>query len=132
MYLVDTNVWLERLLDQARSEEVGEFLGRLPSERLFITDFSFHSISLVLCKLNKADALLRLVRDAFTEGAVALVRLEPEDTGQLVRIMDQFKLDFDDAYQYVAAAKYDMALVSYDSDFDRTERGRKRPAEVAA
>lgn len=132
MYLVDTNVWLERLLDQARSEEVGEFLGRLPSEHLFITDFSFHSISLVLCKLNKADALLRLVRDAFTEGAVALVRLEPEDSGQLVSAMEQFKLDFDDAYQYVAAAKYDMALVSYDSDFDRTERGRKRPAEVAA
>ncbi len=132
MYLVDTNVWLERLLDQARSDEVGKFLDRLPSERLSITDFSFHSISLVLFKLNRADALVRFVRDVFTEGAVTLVRLEPEDTGHLVRIRDQFKLDFDDAYQYVAAAKYNMALVSYDRDFDRTERGRKRPAEVPA
>jgi hypothetical protein len=26
MYLLDTNVWLERLLDQAESEEVGQFL----------------------------------------------------------------------------------------------------------
>ncbi len=26
MYLVDTNVWLERLLDQEKSVEVGEFL----------------------------------------------------------------------------------------------------------
>jgi hypothetical protein len=25
MYLVDTNIWLERLLDQERSEEVGQF-----------------------------------------------------------------------------------------------------------
>jgi predicted nucleic acid-binding protein len=130
MYLVDTNVWLERLLDQARSEEVGTFLDRLPSEHLFITDFSFHSISLVLCKLNKADALLRFVRDAFTEGAVALVRLDPEDTGKLVSVMEQSKLDFDDAYQYATAEKYDLTLVSYDGDFDRTERGRKRPAEV--
>ena len=26
MYLVDTNIWLERLLDQEKSEEVGNFL----------------------------------------------------------------------------------------------------------
>jgi len=25
MYLIDTNVWLERLLDQVRSEEVSHF-----------------------------------------------------------------------------------------------------------
>lgn len=42
MYLVDTNVWIERLLEQARSEEVRHFLDRTPSERLFITDFTFH------------------------------------------------------------------------------------------
>lgn len=32
MYLVDTNVWLERLLDQARSDEVGQFLDAIASE----------------------------------------------------------------------------------------------------
>jgi predicted nucleic acid-binding protein len=34
-------------------------------------------------------------------------------------------LDFDDAYQYVAAEKHSMALVSFDADFDRTDRGRR-------
>ncbi len=34
MYLVDTNVWLERLLEQARAEEVAQFLDRTPSEIL--------------------------------------------------------------------------------------------------
>ncbi len=61
MYLVDTNVWLERLLDQARSEEV---------------------------------------------------------------------MDFDDAYQYAAVEKHQLVIVSFDGDFDRTERGRKTPAEI--
>lgn len=28
MYLVDTNIWLERLLGQAKSDEVGQFLER--------------------------------------------------------------------------------------------------------
>ena len=29
MYLVDTNVWLERLLNQARSDDVGKFLNEV-------------------------------------------------------------------------------------------------------
>jgi predicted nucleic acid-binding protein len=36
----------------------------------------------------------------------------------------------DDAYQHVAAEKYNLALVSFDSDFDHTERGRKTAAEA--
>lgn len=44
MYLVDTNIWLERLLDQTRSDEVRQFLDATPSEHLFISDFSLHSI----------------------------------------------------------------------------------------
>ncbi len=58
MYLVDTNVWLERLLGQERSKEVGRFLASTSSERLFVTDFAFHSIGIVLGKLNQNDALL--------------------------------------------------------------------------
>jgi len=44
--------------------------------------------------------------------------------------MDQFDLDFDDAYQYVAAEKYGLTIVSLDRDFDQTERGGKTPDEV--
>jgi predicted nucleic acid-binding protein len=130
MYLVDTNVWLERLLDQERSEDVRRFLAAKASERLFITDFTLHSIGVVLIRLNKMEGLLRFVRDAFLDGAVALIHLEPGDTEYIVRVAERFNLDFDDAYQYTAAEKYDLTLVSFDSDFDRTERGRKTPAEV--
>jgi len=42
----------------------------------------------------------------------------------------RMKLDFDDAYQYVAAEKHNLTLVSFDADFDRTDRGRKTPAEL--
>lgn len=130
MYLVDTNVWLERLLDQERSFEVSLFLGEVGSESLFITDFAFHSIGLVLQRLNQKDALLRFVQDAFVEGSVTLIHLEPQDTQSLVLATEQFNLDFDDAYQYVAAEKHDLAIVSFDSDFDRTPRKRKAPAEA--
>lgn len=130
MYLVDTNIWLERLLDQAKSQEVGEFLDSVPSELLFITDFSFHSLGVVLGRLCRLEAFLRFTRDALIDGAVSLVRLGPADMEEVVSVKGRFGLDFDDAYQYVAAEKYGLVLLSFDSDFDKTDRGRKTPRDV--
>jgi predicted nucleic acid-binding protein len=131
MYLVDTNVWLERFLGQTRADEVRLFLDTTFSEQLFMTDFAFHSIAVILTRLDRKEALLRFVQDAFVDGAAGLVRLEVEDTEEILRVMERFHLDFDDAYQYLAAEKYDLTLVSFDSDFDHTERGRKAPSEVS-
>lgn len=130
VFLIDTNVWLERLLDQEKSKEVGELFDAIPSERLLITDFAFHSIALVLSKLNNVEALRHFIRDTFVEGAVTLLHLKPEDMERLILVMREFDLDFDDAYQYVAAEKTDSIIVSLDKDFDQTERGRKTPREV--
>ena len=130
MYLIDTNVWLERILAQERSAEVGLLLSQVPSEHLHITDFSFHSVCLALTR-HKLDAALRaFVRDSFQDGAVGIVALLPTDSERVVGVMRSFNLDFDDAYQYVAAEKHNLTLVSFDTDFDRTERGRKTPADV--
>lgn len=130
MYLLDTNIWLERMLEQARSEEVRRLLDQVPSDHLLITDFSLHSIGVILNRLNRRDEFLGFVRDLFIDGAVALVSLEPGDMERLVAAMDRFGLDFDDAYQYVAAERYEVELVSFDGDFDGTERGRVTPGEI--
>ncbi len=130
MYLVDTNVWLERLLEQKMSENVKEFFDNKPSETLFITDFSFHSIGIIMTKLGKREEFLKLVKDAFIDGAVGIVHLDPEDSFRIVQIINEFNLDFDDAYQYVSAEKFELTIVSFDADFDRTERGRKAPEEA--
>jgi len=130
MYLVDTNVWLERLLDQEKSEQVRKFLDVVPSEELFISDFSFHSIGVILCKINKKEALVRFTTDVFNNGNVSLLNLEPDDMSEVVKVIDEYNLDFDDAYQYVLAEKNQLTLVSFDADFDRTEWGRKSPEEI--
>jgi len=130
LYLVDTNVWLERILDQAKSAEVGDFLDRTPADHLFITDFAFHSIGVILAKLNRRDAFLTFVKDVFLDGNVTLARLDPDEMPGVVRAMEQFQLDFDDAYHYAVAERYDLAIVSFDRDFERTRRGRKAPSEI--
>ncbi len=132
MYLLDTNIWLERLLDQERGKEVAIFLNRVPSNLIHITDFSFHSICISLLRLDSANTILQFVKDVFIDNEVSLLHLSPQDTSHLISAVQQFHLDFDDAYQYVAAETYDLIIVSFDSDFDRTDRGRQTPAEVLA
>ncbi len=49
-YLVDTNVWLERLLDQEKSEIASKFLDLIPTDELFVSDFSIHSYQLSIAQ----------------------------------------------------------------------------------
>lgn len=130
MYLVDTNIWLERLLGQEKSEQVAQFLDFIPSDRLFMTDFAFHSIGIIMDRLEQMDAFLRFTQDCFEYGSVVLVHLLPEDTYQIKDIMNKFKMDFDDAYQYVAADKYNLIIVSFDNCFEHTDLGRKTPLDI--
>ena len=130
MYLVDTNVWLEPLLQQERAEEAVQFLTQTPTENLFITDFSFYSIGILLTRRNRPNILLDFVQDVFTNGAVVLLRLDPQEMPNLVAAINQFNLDFDDAYQYVTAQRNNLVIVSFDNDFNRTPEGRRTPAEI--
>lgn len=132
MYLADTNIWLERLLGQAKSDEVGQFLDQTPTNQVFITDFAFHSICVILTRLQQKSTLLDFVQDVFVDGAVSLISIKPEATQSLVDVVDKYNLDFDDAYQYIAAEQNNLVIVSFDSDFDRTVRGKKTPAEILA
>lgn len=130
MYLVDTNVWLERLLEQEKSKEVERFLGAVSTDKLYITDFSFHSIGIILTKLERIEILTKFIIDLFIEGKVCLISLTPQDILETISVIEKFKLDFDDAYQYVAAERYNLLIVSFDSDFDKTKKGRKTPEEI--
>ncbi|MBT9149657.1 MAG: PIN domain-containing protein [Dehalococcoidia bacterium] len=59
-----------------------------------------------------------------------MLRLAAEDAKELDRVAQRFNLDFDDSYQYLVAERYGLTIVSFDSDFDRTERGRKAPKDL--
>jgi predicted nucleic acid-binding protein len=84
MYLVDTNIWLERLLDQNRSDEVRQFLDRITSGQLLITDFSLHSIGVILTRLRRSETLLCFLQDVLIEGGVRLASITPEEMPRLL------------------------------------------------
>jgi predicted nucleic acid-binding protein len=74
--------------------------------------------------------LLDFVQDVFVDGGVNLVSVKPSDMRLLVETMTKYQLDFDDAYQYAAAEQNGLTIISFDTDFDRTRKGKKTPANV--
>ncbi|KON27029.1 twitching motility protein PilT [miscellaneous Crenarchaeota group archaeon SMTZ-80] len=130
MYLIDTSIILELLLDQEKADEVERFLRVTPSEKLYLSEFALYSLGVVLLRRKMHDIFLRSVNDLLLNGGIQLIRLGFKDMQDIVHVSGRFNLDFDDAYQYIAAEKYSLTIVSFDSDFDRTERGGKTPEQV--
>ena len=129
MYLADTNIFLEALLGQDKKDDVQSFLQTIDLSTIFITDLSLHSIGIILYRLKYFSLFSSFVEDIIVDG-VGVLSLPPEDLKMLELTADKFNLDFDDAYQYAVAVKYELQLISFDTDFDQTERKRKEPIEV--
>jgi len=128
--LLDTNIFLEIILDQEKSSEAKLLLTEAAEHNFYVTDYSLHSVGLLLIKRNQRNDFDRFISDLILTGAVEMIFLAAEELLAVSRISEKFHLDFDDAYQYVAAEKNKLTIVSFDGDFDRTERGRKEPAEL--
>ena len=129
MYLVDTNIFLEGLLHQDKADEVRVFLQSIDFSTIFMTDLSLHSIGIILFRLDNLELFISFLEDVVVDG-IGVLSLEPENLKILDQIVQRFGLDFDDAYQYAVADKYALQLVSFDRDFDQTDRERKEPIEI--
>ena len=129
-FLIDTNIFLEVILEQEKAEEARAFLAKTKEHNFFISDYALHSIGLLLFRRKQHDVFQQFVEDMMLNAGLIMISLLAEDMEAVVNAARRFNLDFDDAYQYVAAEKYDLTIVSFDGDFDRTERGRKTPGTV--
>ena len=130
VYLLDNNIILELLLDQDHADRVAAFLNQAAPDSLHISEFSLYSLGVILLRLKRFDLFLRSVKDLFLSEVIGLLRLGVEDMAKITQVAQTFGLDFDDSYQYVAAEKFNLELLSFDRDFDRTPRGRKTLEEV--
>ena len=78
MYLADTNIFLEALLEQERTEEVRSFFQSIGLDEIFMTDLSLHSIGIILFRLKKFALFTLFLEDIVVDG-VGLLSLNPED-----------------------------------------------------
>jgi hypothetical protein len=128
--LIDTNIFLEVILEQARAEEARTFLGRNEEHEFFLSDFSLHSVGILLFRRKRHQVFRQFLKDMTAQAGMELVSVPVSDMDAVALVAERFDLDFDDAYQYTVAERRNLTVVSFDSDFDRTDRGRRTPAQI--
>ena len=84
MYLIDTNIWLELLLEQEKEEEVRRFFQSVEARLLSISDFSLYSIGIILTKLKKYDVFIDFISDTIEDSGVMRICLSPIDLKQVI------------------------------------------------
>jgi predicted nucleic acid-binding protein len=114
MYLLDTNIFLEILLKQEKSEECKIFL-KSHVDNIFISDFSLHSIGVILFRYNKHKIYEDFIKDILPQ--IRVLNLPAIEYQSLVKASSNTKLDFDDLYQYIIAKYFELQIVTMDSDF---------------
>jgi predicted nucleic acid-binding protein len=126
-FLIDTNIFLEILLDRKGSIECQKIL-RL-KYRYFISDFSLYSISILLINYSKKQVLIDFIKD-IEAAEIEIIRLNLNDFYDVVNNAERFGLDFDDTYQYTISAKNNLLIISYDKHFDKTDLKRIKPKQL--
>jgi len=128
--LVDTHIFIEILLNQAKANEARTFLENRKGHELFVSDFALHSIGLLLFRHKQYVVFRQFLQDLVYRVGVVEVSLTTPEMDAVVDLAAKFGMDFDDAYQYGAALKHGLKIVNFDADFDRTSEGRLLPAAV--
>ena len=116
MILVDTNIFLEILLDQDAKQRCKDFLSS-SIEQISISDFSLHSIGLILFRESKHEKYSQFIRDLLPN--IPLLTLTTESYLNLKEDAINYKLDFDDAYQFRIANEKGYEIATMDKDFKR-------------
>jgi predicted nucleic acid-binding protein len=117
-FLIDTNVFLEILLSRSKKESCKKFLDENIGD-LNITDFSPHSIGVILFRYKKKELFHEFIKDVIPK--VNLLSLPVGVYPDLLDANRDQGLDFDDAYQYCVAKYYGLQIATLDRDFERSK-----------
>jgi predicted nucleic acid-binding protein len=128
--LLDTNLFLEVLLEQANASAAIELLRNKAEHALFLSDYALHSIATWMIRKRQLKALQEFLADIVEAGRVHVAAVPVPDLQIVIDNAARFGPDFDDAYQFTLADRLGLTLVSFDHDFDRTSAGRKTPGEI--
>jgi len=86
-------------------------------EHIYISDFSLHSIGVILFRNNKEKVFNKFVEDIIQK--IKILTLSEELYSDLGEVKEEFGLDFDDAYQFKTAEEYGLSIVTQDKDFEK-------------
>jgi len=128
-YLVDTNIFVEFLLEQERADESLRVMERIERGELeaYITSFALHSIAVILDRRKEIDLLEKFFERVIQAKSLQVYHTEPIEEKNIIALTRTSKLDFDDTLHYFVASKIPATLISFDRGFDKTGLKRIEP-----
>ena len=132
MYLIDTNIFLEVLLGREKKEQCKRFLEEVESGNIqaIVTTFALHTIAIILERLKTLREYKRFLEILSNFDGLIVYSTTPEDEVEICRIAEKFNLKFDDALHYWVAKSFDLVLMSFDKDFDKTDLKRVESEDI--
>ena len=133
MYLVDTNIFLEVLLQGPRKDECRGFLNLLKDGKKggVITDFAVHSIIVIMGNQNKFKELKIFLSSLTAYKGLHVYNTSLADEIFATEIATEQKMDMDDAIQYsIAQAIKAEAIMSFDKHFNNLKIPRMEPQQT--
>jgi len=110
VFLIDTNIFLEILLQQDKSNICKNFIIK-NIDKINISDFTLHSIGLILFKQDEEKLFLKFISDTLSK--IPLISLLKNKYRNITNIKNKYKLDFDDSYQYSICKYFGWKLVRW-------------------
>lgn len=116
MYLFDTNIFLEILLKQEKSELCKSILmNNIGSINL--SDFTLHSIGVILFRQNEEKTFQEFISDILPKAN--LLSLPKNKYVKIVEVNENIGLDFDDSYQYSICKYFDLKFLTMEQDLKK-------------
>lgn len=121
MYLIDTNIFLEILLEQEKADECSNFLKQVTEHNTvcLMSSYTLHSIETILSNLKRFGVLISFLDDIIDNQAIRQYHTTAEEELKIIQSIPNLNLDFDDALQYYVAKKFNATIVTYDKHFKK-------------
>lgn len=114
--LIDTNIFLEILLNQEKKELCKDLLQE-NIDNLSISDFSLHSIGVILLRNKKGKTFSKFLKDILPK--ISILTLAKEKYIEISKFSKKYNLDFDDSYQACLSVDKNLEIITMDKDFKK-------------
>jgi predicted nucleic acid-binding protein len=84
-------------------------------DKINISDFTLHSIGVILFKQKEEKLFLKFISDTLSK--IPLISLPKNKYRNITNITKKYKFDFDDSYHYSVCKYFGWKLVTMDFDF---------------
>ena len=119
LILLDTNIFLELLMDRDKAGDCEALLERV---------FSLHAVEAVI---GEGDGLLDFLRNVENSLGLSVHDTDVSDEIAISLLSKTLGRDFDDSLQYYLAKKLGVdCIVSFDRHFDGLDVKRSEPSEI--